>query len=465
MISLTRRALCATMALAPWQVRSALAAAGGNEPFRLVASPDRAGIATPEMGETEVWSFGSVPGPEIRVRAGERVRVLLDNRLAEPTTIHWHGIRIDNAMDGVPGLTQEPVRPGATFLYDFIAPDPGTYWYHSHFRSFEQIERGLYGALVVTGDEAAPLRDITLLIDDWRLEETGLIHEASFGSPMDASHAGRLGNWLTVNGRSGPVVGARPGERLRLRMISAANARVMSFDLGGADAWIVALDGWPLDRPLPVSGALELAPAQRADVIMDMPAGSGRLELSELSTGERLPACAIEVAGPAAPTASGDEPRIEPREDPRLDLERALRIPLVMEGGAMGPMAELTFDGRPIAPREMMRRGLFWAFNGEVGDLRSDAPLARAAIGETVVIELDNRTAWPHAMHLHGNHMRIVAGNRRPAPATAWRDTIPIRPEERLELAFVADNPGKWLFHCHMLEHAASGMSTWIAVG
>jgi len=459
---MTRRQFCAAAAAMPLVARPALAAGAG--PLRLVAAPARAAIATPEFGETDVWSFGDIPGPEIRVRAGERVQVLLENRLPEPTTIHWHGIRIENAMDGVPDLTQKAVQPGETFLYDFVAPDAGTFWYHSHFRSFEQVERGLYGTLVVTGDaDAMRAREVVLLVDDWRLAESGLIHEASFGAPMDASHGGRLGNRLTVNGRSGPVVEARPGERLRLRMISAANARIMSFDLGGLDAWISALDGWPLDSPLPLTDPLELAPAQRADVVIDMPQGEGHVDILELSTGEPLRAATIDVKGAARSTAGG-QPLLATRAGADLDLANARRIPLVMEGGAMGRMGALSHQGQPIDGREMMRLGLFWAFNGKVGKVNPAAPVAAVRIGETVVIELDNRTAWPHAMHLHGSHMQVISRDGETVSGAHWRDTILNRPGERLDLAFVANNPGKWLFHCHMLEHAASGMMTWIDV-
>jgi FtsP/CotA-like multicopper oxidase with cupredoxin domain len=175
--------------------------AKAGEPMQLRAMPGSARLAPAEAPETPIWGYeGGTPGPLLRVRQGKRITRLFRNQLPQASTIHWHGIRIANAMDGVPELTQEPVAPGGEFLYDFTVPDAGTYWYHPHNRTWEQMARGLYGALIV--EEASPPevdRDEVLLIDDWRLAADASIHE-SFGAMMDWSHAGRLGNWATVNG-------------------------------------------------------------------------------------------------------------------------------------------------------------------------------------------------------------------------------------------------------------------------
>jgi FtsP/CotA-like multicopper oxidase with cupredoxin domain len=171
--------------------------------LRIVARRGSVRIAPEPHPQTEVWGYnGGVPGPEIRLRQGARLRVAVENRLDEDTTVHWHGIRVPNAMDGVPFLTQKPIAArGGTFVYEFDAPDAGTYWYHPHLRSHEQVDRGLSGALIV--EEADPIkvdRDIVWLLDDWRLDRDAGIR-GDFGSFMDASHAGRIGNTVTVNGR------------------------------------------------------------------------------------------------------------------------------------------------------------------------------------------------------------------------------------------------------------------------
>ena len=160
--------------------------------IELTAQVSRQKLYGEDNPDSELWSFnGSSPGPEIRVRQGDRVRVRLINELPQPTSIHWHGIRIANAMDGVAGLTQKPVPPGATFEYDFEVPDAGTYWYHAHNRSWEQVARGLYGALIVEEDEKSVARssDVTLVLDDWVLDQQGRLDLSDLGS------LGRLEPW------------------------------------------------------------------------------------------------------------------------------------------------------------------------------------------------------------------------------------------------------------------------------
>jgi len=169
--------------------------------FELRASLSRKRIGALSNADSDLWLYnGQSPGPEIRVRKGERVRVRFVNNLEEPSTVHWHGIRIENAMDGVPGLTQDAVLPGEHFDYDFIAPDAGTYWYHAHNHSWAQVGRGLYGPLIV--DESEPVSSIadhTVVLDDWRLYETGSLL-TDFDEYMREKHFGRVGNTITVNG-------------------------------------------------------------------------------------------------------------------------------------------------------------------------------------------------------------------------------------------------------------------------
>lgn len=435
----------------------------------LKASRATAPIAEPDHSGTRVWAYnGSVPGTPLRVRQGKEIRLRFVNALPQPSTVHWHGIRLDNAMDGVAGLTQDAVPPGETFDYTFTTPDAGTFWYHPHNRSWEQMARGLYGALIV--DEANPPRvdrDLVLIFDDWRLGRDGQIDEASFGNMMDWSHAGRLGNWLTVNGRSQPEIAVAKGERLRLRLINCANARVMSLAFPGHDVRIAALDGQPVAPHAPKDGVVVLAPAQRADVIVDMGLDPGtRAAVREIST--RVPLDAVRFAYDARRVVR-ESPLASPIRLPdnrlptRLDLGNAQSTDLVMQGGAMGGMRGGMMGGRRMGMREMMGRGMAWTFNGVAGMPKT--PLIDARRGRTVVLKMVNDTAWPHAMHLHGHHFRVIARNGRPVADAPWRDTELMQRGERADIAFVADNPGKWLLHCHMLEHMAAGMVTWISVG
>jgi len=449
---------------------SALAAAS---PARLVAAAADAGLfearaarvqlAPPGYPETEVWTVGgTMPGATLKVTQGGRVTRRLRNALPQPTSIHWHGMRIANAMDGVPGLTQATVASGAEFLYDFVAPDAGTYWYHAHNRSVEQVARGLYGALIVEEAEAPEVdRDEALILDDWRLDPaTGQI-AADFEAPHDRSHAGRIGNFVTTNGRYDLSLPVRTNERLRIRLINASNARIFVLALSGLDGWTVALDGMPLAEPEPVAEPIVLGPGQRADLIVDVTAAEGETaHLVRVEDGKGLAQVAFPVTG-----AAGGAGRPAPAALPpnlRMEvggLDDALTARLNMSGGAMGRLDAAVLEGERRSFAQLVDANQFWAFNGAVG--MTGTPLLEASRGQTVRLTIVNDTVFPHAMHLHGMHFREVAGDGSLGPL---RDTALMLRGETRDIAFVADNPGDWLLHCHMLSHAASGMMTWLRV-
>jgi FtsP/CotA-like multicopper oxidase with cupredoxin domain len=268
---MTRRVLLQGIAAAALLPRSAFAAAGPVREFGLAARPASARLAGAQHPATPVWAYnGAIPGPEIRVRQGERVRIVLDNGLGEGTTLHCHGIRLPNAMDGVPHLTQAPIAPGKSFTYEFDVPDAGTYWYHPHSSSSEQVGRGLAGALIV--EEREPIRvdrDVVWLLSDWRLEPSGRVSD-DFGDMHDAAHAGRIGNTVTVNGAVRETFAVRSGERIRLRLINAANARLFALTFPGHTATAIALDGQPVAPHAPAGGRVVLGPGMRADLVLDM---------------------------------------------------------------------------------------------------------------------------------------------------------------------------------------------------
>lgn len=453
---LSRRTFLASTAAALVAPR---ANAGGFTPLR--AAKGTAQLAPPEYAPTPIWGYDAgVPGPVIRVPQGGRLSRRLVNELPQPTTVHWHGIRIDNAMDGVPGITQDAVPAGASFDYAFDLPDAGTYWYHPHNRTWEQMARGLYGALIV--EEPAPPgvdRDEVLLIDDWRFDADATIHE-SFGQPHDWAHGGRLGNWVTVNGDGAWQADVKRHERLRLRLVNTSNARIFSLDLKGLAGWVAALDGQPLEAPV-VASDLVLAPAQRVDVIVDVTAEDGGEAL--ITSRERDGSYAIAsfpVRGKARSDALSQPKALAPNPIPALgDLDAAPVATLRMEGGAMGGMRGAMMGGQQMGPREMAAAGKFWSFNGMAE--MPEAPFLQADRGQTIRIRMINDTSWPHAMHLHGHHFRQIGADGAVGPL---RDTGLMQRGETTEIAFVADNPGDWLLHCHMLEHATSGMMTWLRV-
>ncbi|WP_306006482.1 multicopper oxidase family protein [Aquicoccus porphyridii] len=421
-------------------------------------------LAPDSYPATSIWGYeGRAPGPAIRVLQGERVRRRVVNELPEPTSVHWHGIRVDNAMDGVSGLTQQAVPPGESFDYDFVAPDAGTYWYHAHNRSWVQVARGLHGPLIV--EEAEPPevdREETLVLDDWLLDpETALIDE-SFDHPMSMSHGGRIGNLITTNGRFDLSIPVARHMRLRLRLINASNARIFPLQITGLRGWTVALDGMPLAAPEPLEDVLVLAPAQRADLIVDVTAEAGETaHLVRIGNDDR-PASqvAFPVSGSAAQTPRAAPAALPPNSVSGLgSLADARPLRLVMSGGAMGRMDSALLGGERLGFRDLAARGRFWAFN-EMAEM-TQTPLADLSIGEPVRLEIVNETVFPHAMHLHGMHFREIRDGR---PVGPMRDTLLVAAQETREIGFVADNPGDWLFHCHMLSHAESGMMTWVRV-
>jgi FtsP/CotA-like multicopper oxidase with cupredoxin domain len=369
-----------------------------------------------------------------------------------------------NAMDGVPGLTQEAVQPGESYDYDFAAPDAGSFWYHAHNKSWDQVARGLYGPLIVDEPDEVFDRahDLTLMLDDWRLNREGVLDVESLGSMMDWSHAGRLGNWMTVNGEYPREYGLNAGETYRLRLINAANARVLEIDPAKFGAAIAALDGQPLAVPADAGkGTLLLGPAQRIDLLVTPEAGKD-FALFDVAGGESYPLVGFKVAGSAG-SAMMNTPRLPPNALPEPDLANARRVPLHMTGGAMGGFSGLVYKGKELGREDIRRTKQMWGMNG-VANL-GEKPFFSATRGETIVLETVNDTAFNHAMHLHGHHFRVIERSEaHPVKGEPWRDTFMVGPRQRVKVAFVADNPGKWLLHCHMLEHAAAGMNSWFEV-
>jgi FtsP/CotA-like multicopper oxidase with cupredoxin domain len=467
--SMTRRGLICALAAAGGQVLMPriLRAGAAGEPVVLEAKPGTARFL-PQGPATPIWGYGgTVPGPQIRVRQGGEVFARLSNGIGEATTIHWHGIRIDNAMDGVAHLTQHPVAHGQSFDYRFKVPDAGTFWYHPHAHQVMQQDRGLYGILVVEEPEPVGVdREMSLIVDDWRLNPDGTIETQSLAHLFDAAHAGRIGNLLTVNGAVAPELPARAGERLRVRLCNACNSRVLELLFEDVGVQIVAVDGQPV-TPEPLSGVdtLMIPPSGRVDLVLDLTGEPGsRAAIREVSRQPVAVAHFSLATGDRARDKALDTPVSLPPNPVRApDLSQdPLVFPLLMEGGAMSGMAGAEFKGEYYGLRDLAQQHrMVWAFNGKADD--HSGPMFTVAAGRPVVIKMTNDTAWPHAMHIHGHHMLVTARTR--GVVKPWfRDTVLMEPREEMTVAFLADNPGKWMLHCHMLEHQMAGMSAYFEV-
>lgn len=437
--------------------------------YSLTAGPGRAPLVGGAYPETAVWCYGGqVPGPELRIRQGDRLQVAVTNGLAEETTVHWHGVRVPNAMDGVPHLTQLPIGPGETFQYEFEAPDAGTFWYHPHQRSFEQVGRGLYGALIV--EEREPIqvdRDLVWVLDDWRLTDDAAISD-DFGNFMDRSHNGRVGNTVTVNGKVPDEFAVRAGERVRLRLINAANARIFALRFGDHRPRVIAIDGQPVEPHEPREGRIVLAPAMRMDLALDMTGAPGTRTtvVDDFYPGlaYRLVDLAYGAAAPMREQPSDAPIRLPSNPLTEPDLAGAVRHDVALGGGMMSMMMGAMMDGRMTDMRTMMSQGMAWTINGVASSEHVMDPIFALRRGQTCVIAMANDTAWHHPMHLHGHAFRVLSRDGTPTLHREWQDTVLVAPRERVEIAFVADNPGDWMFHCHVLEHQAAGMMSTIRV-
>jgi FtsP/CotA-like multicopper oxidase with cupredoxin domain len=434
--------------------RPGLSDEGTNE-FRLTAKPGAVNLTGDAHLRSAVWAYnGAVPGPEIRIRQGARVRIIVDNQLTEGTTVHWHGIRLPNAMDGVPGLTQLPIRPGENFVYEFTPPDAGTFWYHPHADTLQQLGRGLAGAVIV--EERNPVavdRDLLWFIEDWRLDDRGKI-ASGFGNRMEAAMSGRIGNTVTINGRVPNQIPVKAGERVRLRLVNATLARIVGVRFAEHRPVVIAYDGQPCDPHTPAGGRLVLGPAMRADLVLDFTGTPGRsYPVMDEFYGElayRLVDLAYEPGKAVGDRLPNPPPRLPDNPLPEPDLHAAESHEIALQGGMMSGMGMMGMGGATA-----------WAMNGEsmTGDGQNDMPpLVTLRQGQSCVLALRNETAWWHPMHLHGHSFRVISRNGKPTPHREWRDTVLVPPREAATIAFVAENPGDWMFHCHVTDHQEAGM-------
>ncbi len=417
----------------------------------------------PEPGApTAIWGYnGDVPGPLLRFKKGEEIKVRLINKLDQDTSLTWHGVRIINAMDGVVGLTQKPVPPGGSFDYRFTPPDSGLYWYHPHVLPFiaEQLDRGLYGVMIV--DEPEPPqadRDVLVVISDWKLDEKSQI-AGGFNTPADATGAGRIGPLITLNARAVPVAETLPPcSRLRLRILSAVDARIMLVSFTGVKPLILAVDGQPCEAFEPVRQTIPLGPSARFDVMLDLPEDAGqeahvtllgdnesdRILLSFKTAGEKrapLPPIASLTQNPLLPT--------------QIKLQAARRIDILIE--AIAP------PGSGTVQAAASNRPLYWKLNGVASVGFPPAPLFSVKRGTPVSLGFVNHTDVVQQMHVHGHVMRLLH-DLDDGWEPYWRDSVLVAEGKTKHVAFVADNPGKWAIECLMAGRLGTGMATWFEV-
>ena len=429
-------------------------------------------ILTPGGGVSNLWGYnGTVPGPLLRFRKGETVRIPVRNGLPADSTVHWHGLRVPNAMDGVPYVTQNPIKPGETFDYEFTVPDSGTFWYHPHQSSYEQVPRGLYGPLIV--DEEKPIevdQEAIWVLSDAKLEPGGRQVE-DFGRVLDLANEGRLGNVVLINGFAAGLersLKVRSGDRLRLRLINAAASRIFKLVFAGHVVQAIAFDGQAV-TPHPLE-EVYLGPGMRIDLVIDCMHAPG----SDFTIADRDRRSLGDLA---RIVYTGEKPRrskpskapiaLKPNRIAEPDLAKAVDHYVVFEGGMRGAPVIGQVDGKPAKIQDIMEKyGLAWTmnFSAQHEHALMHEPLFYLKKNDHVLLRMINETDFVHPMHLHGHFFRVVAIDGVKTVHQEWRDTVMMGPQQTVDVAFVADNVGEWMYHCHILAHAAGGMMGTIAV-
>jgi len=452
------------------QTPASLAPAGWDAELTLHELPDRnpdpriveldltARVADVEIApklRATAWTYdGRLPGPLIRARVGDRLIVHFTNQLPEPSTVHWHGVRVPIEMDGVPGISQPAVKPGETFTYDIVLRDAGLYWYHPHHMSAAQVGFGLYGALLVEDpDDGVGVADqVTMVLSDIGFDAKGVLEaHDSGGSAGDVF--GREGEHVLINGRKAPVLRARSGAPQRWRIVNTARSRFFLLDLQGQRFTVIGSDGGLQERPT-TSDVLLVTPGERVDVIV-APTGAPGSELPVYSMLYNRGYGSVEYRSleTVFTLAFSADPPMTPPPPPQVSrvitppsAAGARRVDFTLGLPAMDARGRSEFQVNGVA-----------------------FPKAKpylAALGETQLWVIKNDTEWDHPFHLHGFFFMPVDEKGEPIRPLAWKDTIniPMKATARVLVTF-DERPGTWMFHCHILDHAEIGLMGTVHVG
>jgi len=431
--------------------------AANSADHTLIMSPHEHSLLPGTVTRNMMSFAADGPPPVLRMRRGEKAVIDVQNTMDEASVVHWHGLRIANAMDGVPYLTQHPIEAGQSFRYTFTPPDAGTFWYHPHCNTLEQMARGLTGMLIVEDDEDPSFDlDLPLNIRDFRLGGDGQFIELF--KARSAARGGTYGTVSTVNWQVEPVYEVPAGGLVRLRLAVTDVTRVGTFGVDGAHAQVIALDSNPVPGPIP-AGEILLSPGQRADVALKVPENEGQeavLMLRRPNGDKALARFRAKGASSRRDLAELKALPVNPVEVP--DLGSAEVIEFVFGWSPEG--------GEPQASICGSLGYTFWSINREAwrGDVPGPLdPLARLKLGKSYVLRLRNESPNAHPIHLHGVSFQLLKSNKRDLPPLVT-DTALLLEEETLDVALVADNPGDWAFHCHVIEHQKTGLAGFLRI-
>lgn len=387
------------------------------------------------------WGFNQqVPGPLLKARKGDTLVVTVKNNLSEPTMVHWHGIRLPATMDGT-GEVQKPIEPGESFTYRFVVPDAGTFWYHSHQNETVQMERGMYGGIVVE-DETDPVvdNDRVFLIDDMKLTSDNEFKKGNAISRWMERHDGREGATCLLNGKEAQTLHLYAGQRERWGLINASSARYFLLSLGGRPFQVIGTDGGLLEAPRTETELL-ITPGERFDIVV------GPFREWDVFTIDALPYNRMTFLK-AKKHSYATVHVMEEKPSIAFIPERLTTIePLASQDAAVSRKVKLAVE-------PSLKHGIDFTVNGEMHC--NDEPVM---VGDLQVWEVSNTSMMDHPFHLHGFFFQVIEENGKAPAYKAWKDTYNLKPRSTIKIAWMPDNrPGRWMYHCHILEHHAAGM-------
>lgn len=417
--------------------------------------------------EYPLWTFSDdAVLPVVRMRLGQRLRTSLVNRLpraGEHTSIHWHGLRIPIDQDGVPFISQEPVPPGGRHVYDFVPPDTGSFFFHTHCNTVEQLGRGLAGLLIVEGDETEPYDgEVVLAVRDWKIGETGFL---PFMTDRGAGNAGTFGTVRSTNDEDGPTIAVPASADVRVRVYNLDPTRILEIGIDGAEAAVVAVDGHACPA-FPLTG-WRMGTAMRVDLVVRTPADGATARLVDYRTATPWTVATFAAAGDPQRRGAFDPAPLRASLVPEPALVGAETIPFEFASTAAASTVLAADERFPGIDDLCLADRTFWSINKTTwpadGHNRLPPPLAVLQRGRSYVFALTNISKQFHPIHFHGHTWSVLDSTRQQLPPHR-ADTVLLVPRETLRVAFVADNPGDWMFHCHLIEHQETGMMGYVRV-
>ncbi len=387
------------------------------------------------------WGFNNqVPGPVLRASKGDTLVIHVENHLPEPTLVHWHGLRLPVSMDGTAEV-QKPILPGERFEYRFTVPDAGTFWYHSHQNETVQMERGMYGGIVVSDDTDPVLdNDRVLLVDDMKLDRNNDFDKHGAIGRWVERHDGREGSTNLINGKKDSVINMHAGQSERWRIINAASSRYFNVSLGGKPFKVIATDGGLLEYARTVT-ALLIVPGERFDIVVGPFEEGEEFSISSLPF-NRVTMLKAQVQHYATVRVLAGKPSVAVLPDRLRQIEW-----LAPQDAPVSRNVKLSVD-------LSLKHGIDFRVNEKMHGM--DKPVV---VGELQVWNVSNTSFMDHPFHLHGFFFQVLEENGKAPEYKSWKDTYNLKPRSTVKIAWMPDNrPGMWMYHCHIIEHHAAGM-------